>query len=472
MGFAVHCEGADLIRNFQKSEDDVLGRRYPLYIIALATEIDDEAIKWLAEYSRAIDSLTGQAIAFITFYNSARFYASTGFRTTRFVDYEGTRRVFQYPLPTIQVPPNALQSSWALRNYVAGRMHFPDEAFVSSMTYASDSVARYLGIKPTELPCFVFIDDPGGKEYYLLSMDPLGPDLMSKMREVVGDFYSLDAHKPYFELIEKWDALQMKLLRYQEAVKKTHESLRDLREKFPKTHIDFATIFECSDPNTAQRQVESWLSDVFGQAVPREIKSSLLPPLASVAVDLHRVQKARSAAEYFKAALASGSLSQKDQINLLRLYRRTLCHLLPDTEKTPKNVEKMDAVEWKRFLDISLSDSNPVITAIEQKRLALQNMINIIDLQSIREYRTSPIETALKQAEQEVANVKGAIDALKRELDKIERPRIGSILRRLKWGERRESTAGVFRRTVHVLGEGSDTIIKALELGMKASGML
>lgn len=169
---------------------------------------------------------------------------------------------------------------------------------------------------------------------------------------------------------------------------------------------------------------------------------------------------------------SSGSLSQKDQINLLRLYRRTLHHLLPDTEKTPKNVEEMDAVEWKRFLDISLSDSNPVIAAIEQKRLALQNMINAIDPQSIREYRTSPIETALRQAEQELANVKEAIDTLKRELDKIERPKIGSILKRLKWRERRESVAGVFRRTVHVLGEGSDTIIKALKLSMRASGML
>lgn len=169
MGFGVGCEGVELLNSLRTNEDIVFGRRYPLYIIALATEVDDDAIKWLTKYARAIDSLTGKSIAFIIFYNSVRLYATANtFYKKAPIDQEGTEKIFHRSLQTFDVPSAALQSNKSLNKYVKGRVRFPDEAFVTSMTYQSDNIARSLGIKPTELPCFLFIDDPNSREYHLL----------------------------------------------------------------------------------------------------------------------------------------------------------------------------------------------------------------------------------------------------------------------------------------------------------------
>ena len=243
MGFAVHCTGADLLERLKRDEDSLLGRRYPLYIIALATEVDDEAIQWLADYGRAMDSLTGEQIAFIVFYNSLCFRTTSpgGLRTfITPVDTEGTKKVFRYNLPKIDVPPKALQGAWALRKHVAGKMRFPDEAFVTSMTYQSDQVARALGIKPKELPCLVYLDNPDSDNFYVLHIESYGKELLTTVRGVVGDYYSNPDHKAYFDLVRRWDACQMDLVEYAfegfDVERAINQSTRSLAGSVPTRH--------------------------------------------------------------------------------------------------------------------------------------------------------------------------------------------------------------------------------------------
>src|SRR5689334_6282511 len=71
MGFYVTCPGADLLKQMSENADGLLGEPYALYIIALATYIDDEALQWISDYATAFDSLTGPFGVFLLFYNEA-----------------------------------------------------------------------------------------------------------------------------------------------------------------------------------------------------------------------------------------------------------------------------------------------------------------------------------------------------------------------------------------------------------------
>jgi len=208
MGWALQCKGADLLRSLRKAEDAVLGRRYALYILALAAEVDEEAIQWLCEFGRPVDSLTAHGIAFLVFSNSTRFYATSDPRSRESVDHDGSRRLFDRGTGIIDVPRHDIEGSRALTDWAEHRFHstgasFPREALVRSMTYESDEVARCLGISPAELPCFVFIDDPGGKDYFVVPMEPLGKALFSKLCRIVGAFYSADSNRTYLELLHR-----------------------------------------------------------------------------------------------------------------------------------------------------------------------------------------------------------------------------------------------------------------------------
>ncbi len=73
MGFHVSCDGIQLLREISASPNEFLEEPYSLYIIALATSIDDDVLEWLIENEISFDSLMGPLGAFFLFYNDARF---------------------------------------------------------------------------------------------------------------------------------------------------------------------------------------------------------------------------------------------------------------------------------------------------------------------------------------------------------------------------------------------------------------
>ena len=75
MGFHVNCSGAELLHGLRANASQFLHEPYSLYFIALATQVDDEALKWLHKYEMQLDSLCGPYAAFLTFYNQARLFA-------------------------------------------------------------------------------------------------------------------------------------------------------------------------------------------------------------------------------------------------------------------------------------------------------------------------------------------------------------------------------------------------------------
>jgi len=405
MGFSVSCKGADLIQHLRFDEDAIFGRRYPLYIIALAAEVDDEAVKWLVDYGRAVDSLTGQFIAFITFYNSVRFFASSGSPST-IVDREGTTRLFQYVPSTIEVPPHAIQGEQTLEDYVKGRIRFPDEAFVLAMTYESDSVARCLGIKPEELPCFVFIDDPSSIEYHVLPMGTAYAELFDTLRRIVGEFYSSVKNKPYLELIRQLDELQVKLL---------------------------------------------WQRRTLLQATEESAK---------------RFQRVQSAAKHFGKVLAKGRPSDKDRVDLLQFYDRTLCHILLDKDELLKKGQDLSLEEWESVFHKVLDPENPFESDLQR----IRDAINRNDLESIQAVRSAPLTEGILETARGALSITDAIEEVKSKLEQTHRPRIAPILRQIKRAERREIASSVLKRATQKVGENVGTVLKAMEVGLRLAG--
>ena len=69
MGFHVACSGAALLHRLRADPGGFLGEPYSLYFLALATELDDEALAWLHKYEMQLDSLCGPYAAFFLFYS-------------------------------------------------------------------------------------------------------------------------------------------------------------------------------------------------------------------------------------------------------------------------------------------------------------------------------------------------------------------------------------------------------------------
>jgi len=166
-------DGDDLAKKLRR-ERLPLGKPYALYVIALATQIDEKELAWLQKYSAAIDSLTGRAIAFVLFFNSLKPSSPIAGESTADRD------------------PEASSTQGA--------------HFARSMTYESDKFARALGIHPSDLPCLVLIDNPEGRDFYT---HPLigNENYLLDLRKIFGDFCALPECQDYVRRLEAWDGL-------------------------------------------------------------------------------------------------------------------------------------------------------------------------------------------------------------------------------------------------------------------------
>lgn len=441
MGFSITCEGADLLKSLRINEDSVLGRRYPLYIIALATEVDDNAIRWLSENGRALDSVTGSFIAFLIFYNSARFHASATHgqpfhasttRGQRIVDLEGTEAVFRYRLPSIEVPPSALQGAWNLRQYVAGKMQFPDEAFVTSMTYESDALSRELGVMPNELPCLVLIDDPLGSEVYILPMEQQSDsDLFSILRRIIGDFYADKAHKEYFDLIRQWDEQQKLLFRL-------------------------------------QRQKTFQLDDHFGKESYSDARESLRSYLASPQ-DQHKLtDKGEAALKALTLELFDRAKGCRRAISVAHDLEKGMIRFDGKVRKSiyqnflKKFFDSESKQRWCSGSGPSEEEAKEIIQSAvapgSQARLLLEQ--DMISLQSAIQLAQEELDSARNTVEEN-------INKIIKQLDDMDRPKIGPALSKYKWIQRKQIASTWVKRAAGTAEKGASALLKILELGTK-----
>ncbi|WP_328442773.1 hypothetical protein [Amycolatopsis sp. NBC_00438] len=180
MGYRMMCSGDDLVNFLRAEPEKMLGAPHAVHMVALCTVVDEKALEWLLRYEMALDSLTGPIASFLIFYNEKHLRRGR----TWYVD---------------TAPPEP-----AARPYVAGASNSIVD-LTQSMTYASDAVARKLGIID-RLPCIVIFDDPAGRECFVLPLDGDLDDTLDDLRTLLSLYYEGEKGTPYFTALLQWHA--------------------------------------------------------------------------------------------------------------------------------------------------------------------------------------------------------------------------------------------------------------------------
>lgn len=205
MGFHLKCSGADLLKHLNKDAYKFLDAPYGLYIVALASYIDDDVLEWIIKYEMALDSITGHFAAFLLFYNEASLNTTPYFKD-KYPHYD---RNLKEEIPvdggTLRKGENVLDD---FINHRSAERYYPemmtDKKFlIRSMTYESDKVARELGILD-KLPCLLFIEDPKSSEYHLLPLDKPDFDTIHEIRQLLGQFFNEPKNSDFFKAIKMW----------------------------------------------------------------------------------------------------------------------------------------------------------------------------------------------------------------------------------------------------------------------------
>jgi hypothetical protein len=203
MGFRVSCSGANFIKRLTRDADSFFDAPYALYIVGLATVADDEALDWFLKYEMALDSLAGPYAAFVLFYNEARLRATSGP-----MRYDDLSAASEFPVPYRVLRGGAVAVNHFVR--YGTRRKISSEAFVTSMTYESDSVARELGILD-KLPCIVLFDDPSSEEFYLLPLRDRTDTAFVETRQLLSAFFQDPDYARYFAALREWHDLRKHL---------------------------------------------------------------------------------------------------------------------------------------------------------------------------------------------------------------------------------------------------------------------
>ena len=400
---------------------------------------------------------------FITFYNSARFYATTNNPYSRIVDKEGTEHLYRYKFPEtpdIKVPSNALQGAWALSHHVAGQMRFPNEAFVSSMTYESDSLARALGIKPKELPCLVFIDDPLSDEFHILPMKAFDDGLFSTLREIVGEFYAKSQNKKYLLLIEHWDTLQIKILELHTKIRNANQAISAITKNFPTNNIKISDLLKYDNYTQPYKDVLHWCTSIFGKE-----QSGYIDEILADFPKWFTTQKRFEKAEVEYQGLSEDML-ENNTVRLKRLYRSTLIHLLPQQAKLdiPDSSD-----QWKTLFATILSTDNPIRIVHNELGIFFYDHIENLNLQKEKDKRIQPLRDNIRELENGIKSTENQILNIRAELSNIERPEIATILRKIEFAERKQVVSSYLGQAALAVGKGAETVLKAIEIGMKVN---
>jgi hypothetical protein len=238
MGFHVRCSGARLLHSLRANASAFLGEPYSLYFVALATQVDDEALDWLYKYEMQLDSLCGPYAAFLLFYNQIRLGAEPGAEpepesriwATPPLDPEEVD--FQYPsrleegVIQIELPPSVLNGG---SGAVDGVLRYDPRAqtdkniLVTSMTYESDTVARELGIVD-QLPCLVVFDDPASNDFYTLPLEKADGETLRDLRTLISKFLADRENVEFLDLLRSWHGHNARLENLQVQLKGLLES--------------------------------------------------------------------------------------------------------------------------------------------------------------------------------------------------------------------------------------------------------
>ena len=191
-----------LIELVQTDPGAVFAKPQMAYLLFLFGEADDEAANWIRRNLRALDSLLGPDIAGAIFVKSfavrarVRAYFTPGYGRMKVRDGKVDLREIQFLESGVLATP--LFDDYHEPSMLA---HQSIED-ITATTYASDEIARSLGILG-ELPCIAFLDAmPGPIRSLQLGAETL-PKAMALIRRIVGRLNSADLYDQSRILLEE-----------------------------------------------------------------------------------------------------------------------------------------------------------------------------------------------------------------------------------------------------------------------------
>jgi len=468
MGYSVKWSGTDLVRTLHNDSTYILGRPFAMYVVALATEVDRDALDWLRQYGRAIDSLTGADVAFLTFCNSTVNHVVNINKTAEsvfgsllglggpdgahFVDAQSTRHFFRDDRPAFIKIDDGDTAARDMELATARR----DEAFVRSMTYESDNFARALGLDLAELPCLVFFDDPGSGHYYVMSMYQEPGELIQRLRKIVGSYYR-DAQGN--EFIECMHLLRQIMDRIAAAPTERTE----IERRRAACVITFAPEprlepdGHCIDKLVAMQgrlaelggqcpESPGWANLVHAFNEVWEVRADLsMPP---------KLQRFIDFAATIRASIENENLSLQDARQLRKLYNKVRKYLRSGS------AYPATGQDWLNVLELSASSEfaercDKARNCVARLQSALPAAL--MDITAYFDHQLDAVEERRQEAEREQAQ-------LSERLQGLERPSLEPTIRELRWAARRERTKQFASAAAGTITRDPTFLLKVLAL--------
>ncbi|MFI5967724.1 hypothetical protein ACIA8J_36875 [Streptomyces asoensis] len=447
MGYSVRWSGDDLYRLLRTDSSRVLDYPFAAFVVALATEVDREALDWLDTYRRAIDSVTGPEVAFLTFYNTA-------VRRMRRVDrgrLASRWTPHSFGIPTVDVPAGR-----SADDYLDGERwpggEPPAEVFARTMTYESDNFARALGLRADELPCLVFFDEPDSGRYYLVFMQSPPEELLARLRMVISDYHVRARDSEYFRILSERRRLELAQADADDAICQSREILATLR--------DLPAAFDFSGDDPLGRLNRLQLRSAFrwpGQSdIPDDVRRTLdaLSSKARAIQTWQRIVRSYEGLPEFRVALEAG----EPTVEQARALRRTYSRLLRSLD--PAAANPRTSQEWLTALDrVTDAAADPCILEVERLAADLRRVLT-----QGRQARIREIENNLPAMEAELERIRGDALALEERLQVTPRPSMTETFRTVRWAERRTLVARSASSAGTALSSHSDLLLKVLAL--------
>ncbi|MGW7724947.1 hypothetical protein ACWGJ6_16530 [Streptomyces canus] len=422
MGYDVMWTGEDLHRQLRKDSLRILDRPFAAFVVALATEVDREALEWLTEYRMAIDSATGPEVAFITFCNSnirlmRRERGSRGGVSYFHYSYESE-------IPTVDVPNGSSAESYLPRADWTGEGP-PAEVFARTMTYESDSFARALGLHSSELPCLVFFDEPSSDHYYLVSMRLPPEELIVRVRNIVSDYHLRARDCEYFRILSEWRDREVRVIGIDDEIRAYRHSV-DVFERVPGS-VDFSghDLLECL--NRIRHELASACRSAIPEGLHRPLEGLLSKEQQKALLAWQQLIRSRGRVCEIRAALEAGEPVVGQARMLRRTYSRVLSFLDPANEKPCDFAECMAALER-----LATAEDDPRIVEIDRMARNLQSAL--ADMRRAGIERTREV---LRERVNEAEQIQREMIALEERLQRTVRPSMEETFGSLRWVERR-----------------------------------
>jgi hypothetical protein len=199
MGFRIEIDKNTqrLLGKLRTSPIEIFEKAYAGYLLFLFGGADENVLTWFSRHVVALDSLTGEHVAFVIFASQVPIKLRTGEKKGE------TRRLGQVELSS---SIDQMQISRLVKSGQYGYVYDGDE--IVAITYATDAMARAFGVV-NELPCLLILDGLPRKDVQVVHLSQQTvEDLIPTLRKAI---HSLEQHPSlhrYLSILERIAKLQ------------------------------------------------------------------------------------------------------------------------------------------------------------------------------------------------------------------------------------------------------------------------